>query len=59
MIRRDDMRAGVQLAGYPYDSKEMPPMVKTTSWIIPYNLYSRIKTNVESYQEALIASIED
>ena len=26
MIRRDDMRAGVQLAGYPYDSKEMPPM---------------------------------
>ena len=27
MIRRDDMRAGVQLAGYPYDSKEMPPMM--------------------------------
>ena len=29
MIRRDDMRAGVQLAGYPYDSKEMPPMVSS------------------------------
>ena len=26
MIRCADLRAGVQVAGYPYDSKEMQPM---------------------------------
>ena len=31
MIRCADLRAGVQLAGYPYDSKEMLPLLVTNT----------------------------
>ena len=34
MIRCADLRAGVQVAGYPYDSKEMPPMVNFPLFVI-------------------------
>ena len=29
MIRGADLRTGVQLAGYPNDSKEMPPLLRS------------------------------